>query len=244
MEREGFVRWRNNGWQWVGWNVDRNTWCKVMGSMIDCRWMQVYEHTEWNQGSTGWLVGRIELITEDCRSEMNSAKITNITQTISNNLKSIHRLMILESYTISKMTGLKRKTLALVLISGVQWNEQQIDTSDYDHISLITVCYTLQRFRTSLRHRSHIHISALVFTSFSSLFSVISLNFSSTKLIHCISVPNWFTVFHAFFRSWHTSIYHNVPLWVITWCHYQSSPLRSRLIDQQSTSRMSISTHL
>ena len=88
--------------------------------MIGCRWMQVYEHTEWNQGSTGWLVSRIELMTEDCRSEMNSAKITNITQTISNNLKSIHRLMILESYTISKMTGLKRKTLALVLISGVQ----------------------------------------------------------------------------------------------------------------------------
>ena len=88
--------------------------------MIDCRWMQVYEHTEWNQGSTGWLVGRIELITEDCRSEMNSVKITNITQTISNNLKSIHGLMILESYTISKMTGLKRKVSALVLISGIQ----------------------------------------------------------------------------------------------------------------------------
>ena len=88
--------------------------------MIVCRWVQVYEHTEWSQGSTGWLMSRIELMTEDCRSEMNSAKITNITQTISNNLKSIHRLMILESYTISKMTGLKRKTPALVLISGVQ----------------------------------------------------------------------------------------------------------------------------
>ena len=50
-----------------------------MGSMIDCRWMQVYEHTKWNQGSTGWLVSRIELMTEDCRSEMNSAKITNHT---------------------------------------------------------------------------------------------------------------------------------------------------------------------
>ena len=87
---------------------------------IDCRWMQVYEHTEWNQGSTGWLVGRIELITEDCRSEMNSVKITNITQTISNNLKSIHGLMILESDKISKMTGLKRKTSPLVLISGIQ----------------------------------------------------------------------------------------------------------------------------
>ena len=88
--------------------------------MIDCRWMQVYEHTEWNQGSTGWLVGRIELITEDCRSEINSVKITNITQTISNNLKSIYGLMILESDKISKMTGLKRKTSPLVLISGVQ----------------------------------------------------------------------------------------------------------------------------
>ena len=91
-----------------------------MGSMIGCRWMQVYEHTEWNQGSTGWLVSRIELMTEDCRSEMNSAKITNITQTISNNLKSIHGLMILESDKISKMTGLKRKTSPLVLISRIQ----------------------------------------------------------------------------------------------------------------------------
>ena len=88
--------------------------------MIGCRWMQVYEHTEWNQGSTGWLVSRIELMTEDCRSEMNSAKITNITQTISNNLKSIHGLMILKSDKISKMTGLKRKTSPLVLISRIQ----------------------------------------------------------------------------------------------------------------------------
>ena len=88
--------------------------------MIDCRWMQVYEHTEWNQGSTGWLMSKIELMTEDCRSEMNSAKITNITQSIPNNLKSIHGLMILESDKISKMTGLKRKTSPLVLISGVQ----------------------------------------------------------------------------------------------------------------------------
>ena len=226
MEREGFVRWRNNGWQWVGWNVDRNTWCKVMGSMIDCRWMQVYEHTEWNQGSTGWLVGRIELITEDCRSEMNSVKITNITQTISNNLKSIHGLMILESYTIS----------SLVLISGVQWNEQQIDTSDYDHISLITVCCTLQRFRTSL---------CVIEVTYTSPHWSSPHSRHSSVWSHWISrVPNWCTVFHAFFRNWHTSTYHNVPLWVTTWCHYQSSPLRSRLIDQQSTSRMSISTHL
>ena len=57
--------------------------------MIGCRWMQVYEHTEWSQGSTGWLMSRIELITEDCRSEMNSPKIANNTQFISNNLKSI-----------------------------------------------------------------------------------------------------------------------------------------------------------
>ena len=49
-------------------------------------------------------------------------------------------------------------------------------------------------------------------------------------------VPGSITVLHAFFRSWHTSTYHNVPLWVIAWCHYQSSPLRSRLIGQQSSS--------
>ena len=116
MEREGFVRWRNNGWQWVGWNVGRNTWCKVMGSMIDCRWMQVYEHTEWNQGSTGWLVGRIELITEDCRSEMNSAKITNITQTpggVSSWGKEMTAVLIIE-LALSKsvaILGLKNKIL-------------------------------------------------------------------------------------------------------------------------------------
>ena len=88
---------------------DVKKWVR-MGSKIGCRWVQVYEHTEWSQGSTAWLMSRIELMTEDCRSEMNSVKITNITQTISNNLKSIHGLMILESYTIS----------SLVLISGVQ----------------------------------------------------------------------------------------------------------------------------
>ena len=57
-------------------------------------------------------------------------------------------------------------------------------------------------------------------------------------------VPDSLTVLHAFFGSWHTSTYHNVPLRVITWCHHQPSPLRSRLIDQQSTSHTSISTHL
>ena len=55
-----------------------------------CRWVQVYEHSEWVRGSTGWLMSRIELMTENCRSEMNSAKITNVTQSISNRLKSIH----------------------------------------------------------------------------------------------------------------------------------------------------------
>ena len=58
--------------------------------MIGYRWVQVYEHTEWSQGSTGWLLSRIELMTEDCRSEMNSAKITNVTPSISNSLRSIH----------------------------------------------------------------------------------------------------------------------------------------------------------
>ena len=195
MEREGLVRWRNNGWQWVGWNVDRSTWCKVMGSMIDCRWMQVYEHTEWNQGSTGWLVGRIELITEDCRSEMNSVKITNITQTISNNLKSIHGLMILESYTISKMTGLKRKTPALVLISGVQWNEQQIDTSDYDHISLITGCYALQRFRT------YLCVIGVTHTHLRTGLHLILVTLQCDLIEFLEYQIQSITVFHAFFRS-------------------------------------------
>ena len=35
-------------------------------------------------------LSRTELMTENCRSEMNSAKITNVTQSISNRLKSIH----------------------------------------------------------------------------------------------------------------------------------------------------------
>ena len=68
---------------------DVKKWVR-MGSKIGCRWVQVYEHSEWGQGSTGWLMSRIELMTENCRSEMNSAKITNVTQSISNRLKSIH----------------------------------------------------------------------------------------------------------------------------------------------------------
>ena len=61
-----------------------------MGSKIGCRWVQVYEHTEWGQEDWLSLMSRIELMTENCRSEMNSAKITNVTQSISNRLKSIH----------------------------------------------------------------------------------------------------------------------------------------------------------
>ena len=194
MEREGFVRWRNNGWQWVGWNVDRSTWCKVMGSMIDCRWMQVYEHTEWSQGSTAWLMSRIELMTEDCRSEVNSPKIANITQSISNNLKSIQVDCRHDPHNSAHL---------LLRARQVVWQEQDFGLiTDFRNTMKWTanrhqwlwpyftnncLLYSPEVQNISLRHRSHIHISALVFTSFSSLFSVISLNFSSTKLMHCIS---------------------------------------------------------
>ena len=66
--------------------------------MIGCRWMQVYEHTKWSQGSTGWLMSRIELMTEDSRSEMSSPKITNVTQHISNSLKFIHVVCCLDPH--------------------------------------------------------------------------------------------------------------------------------------------------
>ena len=68
---------------------DVKKWVR-MGSKIGCRWVQVYEHTEWGQEDWLSLMSRIELMTENCRSEMNSAKITNVTQSISNRLKSIH----------------------------------------------------------------------------------------------------------------------------------------------------------
>ena len=56
-------------------------------AVVGCKFMNTRNG---GQGSTGWLMSRIELMTENCRSEMNSAKITNVTLSISNRLKSIH----------------------------------------------------------------------------------------------------------------------------------------------------------
>ena len=48
----------------------------------------IFDVKKWVRMGSG--LSRIELMTENCRSEMNSAKITNVTQSISNRLKSIH----------------------------------------------------------------------------------------------------------------------------------------------------------